>query len=60
MFVVFQVDIGEHVGSHCVSVAEVGLQAFLVDLLLELSDDRPRLNQADADNRGEVFSSQQS
>lgn len=51
LFVVFQVDVGEHVSGHCVSFAQVGLQAFFVDLLLKLGDDWPRLNQADTDNR---------
>lgn len=51
LFVVFQVDISEHVSSHCVSFAQVGLQAFFVDLPLKLGDDWPGLNQADTDNR---------
>lgn len=58
LFVVLQVDVGEHVSSHGVSFAQVSLQAFFVDLLLKLGDDWPRLDQADAGNRGDVFSSQ--
>lgn len=51
LFVVFQVDVGEHVSSHFVSFAEVCLQAFFKDLTLKLRYDRPRLDQADTENK---------
>lgn len=51
LFVVFQVDISEHVSGHFISFAQVSLQAFFIDLPLKLCYDRPRLNQADTENK---------
>lgn len=51
LFVVFQVDISEHVSGHFISFAQVSLQAFFVDLPLKLCYDRPRLNQADTEHK---------
>lgn len=54
LFVVFQVDVSEHVGGHLVSFAEVGLQGFFVDLPLKLRYDWSRLNQADANSKNYI------
>lgn len=51
LFVVFQVDISEHVSGHFISFAQVSLQAFFVDLPLKLCYDRSRLNQTDTENK---------
>lgn len=47
LLVVLQIDVCEHVGRHFVSLAQVSLQALIVDFTLKLGYDRTWLNQTD-------------
>ncbi len=53
LFVVLQVDVGEHVSSHWVSFAEISLQALIIDFTLKLCYHWTWLYQADAEGRKE-------